>query len=111
MKNKKFDDVLLHVAVNNLLNDEIQDSLHNLLDNLKQYCLKRKSAGIKRNLISGIVVNNKLASAYISSVNQRISSLCWDNLFAFIDSNNIPKSSLFHDVCKLTWNGKTHFSQ
>ena len=78
LKNKKFNDALLHVGVNDLLNDERQDFVQNLLDNLKQIGLKCKSAGVKKVLISGIVVNNKLKSAYISSVNQRISDTCRD---------------------------------
>ena len=48
LKNKKFDPTLLYVGVNDLLNDEIQDSVQNLLDNLKQIGLKCKSAGVKR---------------------------------------------------------------
>ena len=44
LKNKKFDDTLLHVGVNDLLNDEIQGSSNNLRDNLKQIDLKCKSA-------------------------------------------------------------------
>ena len=75
LKNKKFDDALLHMGGNDLLNDESQDSVQNLLDNLKQIGLKCKSAGVKRVLVSGIVVNNKLTSAYISIVNQRISNM------------------------------------
>ena len=67
LKNKKFDAALLHVGVNDLVNYEGQGTLQNLLDNLKQIGLKCKSAGVKRILISGIVVNNKLTSAYISS--------------------------------------------
>ena len=97
LQNKNFDDALLHVGVNDLLNDENQDSVQNLLDNLRQIGLKCKSAGVKRVLISGIVVNNKLTSAYISSVNQRISNMCRDNSFVFIENNNIPTSSLFRD--------------
>ena len=97
LKNKKFDDALLHVGVNDQLNDESQDCVQNLLDNLKQIGLKCKSPGVKRVLISGIVVNNKLTSAYISSVNQRISNMCRDNLFVFIGNNNTPTSSLFRD--------------
>ena len=106
LKNKKFDDALLQVGVNDLLNDESQDSVQNLLDNLKQIGLKCKSAGVKRVLIFRIVVNNKLASAYISSVNQRISNTCRDNSFGFTDSNNIPTSSLFLDGLQLLEIGK-----
>ena len=106
LKNKKFDDALLHVSVNDLLNDESQDSVQNLLDNLKQIGLKCKSAGVKRILISGIVVNNKLTSVYISSVNQRISNMCGDNSYVFIGSNNITKSSLFRDGLHLLEIGK-----
>ena len=106
LQNKNFDDALLHVGVNDLLNDESQDSVQNLLDNLRQIGLKCKSAGVKRVLISGIVVNNKLTSAYISSVNQRISDMCRDNSFVFIDNNNIPTSSLFRDGLRLLEVGK-----
>ena len=91
LKNKKFDDALLHGGVNDLLNDESQNSVRNLLDNLKQIGLKCKSAGVKRILISGIVVNNKLP--YILSVNQRISNMFRANSFIFIEITNIPTPS------------------
>ena len=106
MKSKKFDVALLHVGVNDLLNNESQDTVQNLLDNLKQIGLKCKSAGVTRILISGVVVNNKLTSAYISSVNQWISNMCRDNSFVFIDNNNIPILSLFHDGLHLLEIGK-----
>ena len=106
LKSKKFDAALLHVGVNDLLNDENQDSVQNLLDNLNQIGLKCKSAGVTRILISGIVVNKKLTSAYISSVNQRISNMCRDNSFVFIDNNNIPTSSIFCDGLHLLETGK-----
>ena len=35
LKSKTFDDPFLHVNVNDLLNDESQDTVQNLLDNLK----------------------------------------------------------------------------
>ena len=75
-------------------------------DNLKQIGLKCKSAGVKRIVISGITVNNKLTSVYISSVNQRISNTCQDNSFVFIDDNNITTSSLFRDGLHLLEIGK-----
>ena len=81
-------------------------TLKNLLDTLKQIGLKCKSAGVTRILISGIVVNKKLTSAYISSVNQRISNMCRDNSFVFIDNNNIPTSSFFRDSLHLLETGK-----
>ena len=72
---KKIEAISQHVGVNDLLNDEIQDSVQNLQGNSKQIGLKCESAGVTRILISGIVVNNKLASAYVSVVNQRISNM------------------------------------
>ena len=74
---------LLHVGVNDLLNDESQDPVQTLLDNLKQIGLKCKSAGVTRILISGIVVNKRLTSAYISSVNQRI-LICAETTHLFL---------------------------
>ena len=106
LKSKKCDAALLHVGVNDLLNDESQDSVQNLLDNLKQIGLKCKSAGVTRILISEIAVNNKLTIAFISSINQLISNMCRDNSFVFIDNNNIPTASLFRDGLHLLEIGK-----
>ena len=78
LKSKRFEVALLHVGVNGLPNDENQDSVQNLLDNLKQIGLNCKSAGVTRILVSGIPVNNKLTSTNISSVNQRTSNMCRD---------------------------------
>ena len=101
LKNKKINDALLHVGVNDLLNDERQDSVQNLQDNLKPIGLKCKSARVKKVLIPGIVVNSKLASAYISSADQRISNTCRENSFVFIDNNKILTSSFFCDGLRL----------
>ena len=106
LNSKKFGTALLHVGLNDLLNDESQDSVQDLLDNLKQIGLKCKSAGVTRILISGVVVNKKLTSAYFSSVNQRISNMCRDNSFVFIANNNIPTPSLFRDGLHLLEIGK-----
>ena len=86
---------LLHVGVNDLLNYETQDSAQNLMNNLKQVGLKCKSTGATRILISGIVVNSKLISAYISSRNQHISNMFQNISIFFIGNNNILTSSLF----------------
>ena len=97
LKSKKIDAPLLPVGVNDLLNDESQGSVQNLQDNLKQIGSKCKSARVKSVLISGIIVYNKLTSAYILRVNQCVSNMCRDNSFAFIENNSIPTSSLFRD--------------
>ena len=59
-----------------------------------------------RILISCIVANNKLASAYTLSVNQHISNMYLGNSFVFIDNNNIRTSSLFRDGLRLLEIGK-----
>ena len=96
---------LLHVGITDLLNDESQDFVQNPRDNLNQIGLKCKSDGVTRVLISGIVVSNKLRSAYILSVSQCISNICRENSFVFID-NNILTSSLFRDGLHLREIGK-----
>ena len=42
----------------------------------------------------------------MSSVNQRVSNMCRDNSFAFIDNNSIPTSSFFCDFLHLREIGK-----
>ena len=104
------EDAVLHVGINDLLNDKSQDSAQNLLKNLKQIGLKCKSAGVKMIFISGIVVNTELPSAYILSVNQGISNMCRDNSFILIDIDNIPTATLFRDGLHLL-EIKKHFRQ
>ena len=65
LKTKKFGAALLHVGVNDTLNVKVKT----FLDNLKKIGLKCKSVRVTRILISGTVVKNKLASAYLSSGN------------------------------------------
>ena len=69
---------LPHAGVNDLRNNESQGSVKNLPENLKQIGLKCKSAGVTTILISRIVVNNKMTSAYISRANKSISNICRD---------------------------------
>ena len=84
LKNKKLKAALLHVGANDLPNDESQDSVQNLLRSLKQI-----------GLISGIAVNNKLTSAYISYVNQRISNMCRDNHLSSLTTITFPHQVSF----------------
>ena len=84
LKNKKLKAASLHVGVNDLPNDESQDSVQNLLGSLKQI-----------GLISGIAVNNKLTSAYISYVNQRISNMCRDNHLSLLTTIKFPNQVSF----------------
>ena len=64
--------------------------IQNLQENLKQIGLKCKSTGVTRILNSGIIINKKSTSGNISSVNKRISNICWDSSFVSIYNNNIP---------------------
>ena len=93
-------------GVNDLLNDESQRLCAKSSGQLEANWFKCKSAGVKRILISGIIVNNELASAYISSVNQRISNMRRGNSFDFLDNNNIFTSSLFRNGLHLLEIGK-----
>ena len=93
-------------GVNELLNDESQRLCAKSSGQLEANWFKCKSGGVKRILISGIIVNNELASAYISSVNQRISNMRRDNSFVFLDNNNISTSSLFRNGLYLLEIGK-----
>ena len=99
LKNKKVDVALLYVGVNDLLNDGNQGSVQNLLDNLKKITLKCKSSGVTRILNSRIVVNNKLTSTYILSVNQHICNMCQDNSFYSLATITLPHQVSLTIVC------------
>ena len=64
-----YDNVILHVGVNDLLNDKLSRSTDNLMSNLVNIVNKCKSFGVMDLFLSGIDFNKRIPYTVIKKVN------------------------------------------
>ena len=70
---------ILHVGVNNLLNDISPSSTDNLVSNLDNISNKCKSFGVMDLFVSGIAFNKRLPYTVIKMVNEKMVDMCKKN--------------------------------
>ena len=74
-----YDSAILHVGVNDPLNDKLPSSNDNLVSNLIKIVNKRKSFGVMEHFVSGFAFNKRLPYAVIKKVNEKIVDMCKKN--------------------------------
>ena len=101
-----YDSVLLHVGVNDLLNDKTSSITDNLISNLVNIVNKCKSLGVMDLFVSGIAFNKRLPYTVIKKVNEKIADMCNKNGLFFIDNGNTSNMDLYQDGSHLLERGK-----
>ena len=96
--NSSADAVILHVGVNDLLEDNIQSKIENLGKNLRSMVEKCYTYGIKNVFISGLVVLEK-AHEMIVHLRSKL-GIC------YVDNQNIRREHLWKDGLHLVESGK-----
>ena len=71
-----YESAILHVWVNDLLNDKLSSSTDNLISNLVNIVDKCKSFGVVDLFVSGIAFNKRLPYTVIKKVNEKIVDMC-----------------------------------
>ena len=89
-----YDSAILHVGVNDLLNNKSPSSTDDLVSNLVKIVDKCKSFGVMDLFVSGIAFNKRLPYAVIKKVNEKIVDMCKKNGIVFIDNGNISSMDL-----------------
>ena len=74
-----YDNAMLHVGVNDLLNDKSSSSTDNLMSNLVNIVNKCKSIVVKDLFVSDIAFNKRLPYIAIKKVNEKIVDMCNKN--------------------------------
>ena len=101
-----YDSAILHVGVNDLLNNKSPSSTDNLVSNLVKIVNRCKSFGMMDLFVSGIAFNKRLPYAVIKKVNEKIVDMYIKNGIAFIDNGNISNMDLYQDDLHLLERGK-----
>ena len=100
------DTVILHVGVNDFLNDSSPECGSKLLENLTKMVNKCHRYGVKKVFVSSIVYTVKLELPLLESFHVKLSNYCQLNNISIIDNRNIRGKCLYKDGLHLLEEGK-----
>ena len=101
LKDRTYNTAIIHVGVNDFLNNKNTNKVDELVNNLKSTAIKCISNGIAKVVVSGIVIN-KMSDSFVADVNKKTAMMSKKNSLVYMDNANIPKSCLFTDGLHLT---------
>ena len=95
LKDGIYNTAIIHVGVNDFLNNKNTNKVDELVNNLKSTAIKCISNGIAKVVVSGIVINNRMSDSFVGDVNKKIAMICKKNSLVYMDNAKISKSCLF----------------
>ena len=98
LESGNYDSAVLHFGVNDLLQKTISksDSVENLIENIRKTAVKCMSHGVSKVFVSAIVQNKRIPESLLEEVNEKISFMCKNNSFIFVDNENHPSIVKIH---------------
>ena len=90
LKDRIYNTAIIHVGVNDFLNNKNTNKVDELVNNLKSTAIKCISNGIAKVVVSGIVIN-KMSDSFVADVNKKIAMMSKKNSLVYMDNANIPK--------------------
>ena len=97
LEDKSIDTVLLHVGVNDLLNDNGKSNVDNLMSNINKMVEKCKRVGVRNIFVSGLVYTTRVSLPKLEKVHSLISNYCRENACFYINNRNIRWFCLYKD--------------
>ena len=104
--NSSADAVILHVGVNDLLEDNIQSKIENLGKNLRSMVEKCHTYGIKNVFVPGLVYTTRIGLPVLEKTHEIIVHLCNKLGICYVDNRNIRREHLWKDGLHLVESGK-----
>ena len=96
LKDGIYNTAIIHVGVNDLLNNKNTNKVDELIKNLESTPIKFISNGIAKVVVSGIVINKKCLIRF-----QEIAMMYKKNSLVYMDNANILNLCLFTDGLRL----------
>ena len=99
--------VILHVGVNDVLQDCTETNINSFINNFQEMAKKCRSYNVKNVFISGIVYTERVNVKTLENIYDKVVSLCSKLNLRYIDNRNINANHLFKDRLHLMESGKT----
>ena len=106
LTNSSADAVILHVGVNDLLENKSQLNIENLGNNLRSMVENCHTFGIKNVFISGLVYTIRIGLSVLKRTHEMILHLCIKLGICYVDNRNIRMKHLWKDGLHLVESGK-----
>ena len=106
LTNSSPDAVILHVGVNDLLEDNSKSKMENLDKNLRSMVDKCHTYGVKNVFISCLVYTTRIDLPVLERTNEMIVNLCYKLGVCYGDNRNIRIKHLWKDSLNLVESGK-----
>ena len=100
------DTVLLHIGVNDLLNDNSKSNVYNLMLNIHKIVEKCKRVGVRNVFVSVLVYTTRVNLPILQRVHSLIWNYCCENACFYIDNRNIRGFCFYKDGLHLLEVGK-----
>ena len=99
---------VLHFGVNDLLHKALSksDTVGILIENIRKAADKCMLYGVSKVLVLAIVRSKRIPESLLEEVNEKISFMCKNNNFIFVDNSNISNIHLFDDGLHLVESGR-----
>ena len=108
LESGNYDSAVLHFGVNDLLHKALSksDTVGNLIENIRKAADKCMPYGVSNVFVSAIVRNKRIPKSLLEEVNEKISFICKNNNFIFVNNSNISNIHLCDDGLRLVESGR-----
>ena len=101
-----YDTAIVHVGINDIINDDSSTKVENLVLNLEKIAIKLKKYGIKNVCLSGLVFTTRVYLPLLNQVSKCVLDLCKAHNISFINNDNIIRKDIYNDGLHLLRPGK-----
>ena len=98
--------VIIHVGINDLLNDSGHSNVENILHNLNAIIKKCHDYNVRNILLSGLVYTKRVELSVLENLHLKLVELCSQYGVIYIDNRNIYGMHLYQDNLHLLHSGK-----
>ena len=103
---RNYDTAIVHVGINDIINDDSSTKVENLVLNLEKIVIKLKKYGIKNVCLSGLVFTTRVYLPLLNQVNKCVLDICKAHNISFINNDNIIRNDIYSDGLHLLRSGK-----
>ena len=103
---RNYDTTIVHVGINDIINDDSSTKVENLVLNLEKIVIKLKKYGIKNVCLSGLVFTTRVYLPLLNQVNKCVLDICKAHNISFINNDNIIRNDIYSDGLHLLRSGK-----
>ena len=101
-----YDTTIVHVGINDFINDNSSTNVENLVLNLEKNAIKLKKYEIKNVCLSGLVFTTRVYLPLLNQVNKRVLDICKAHNISFINNDNIIRNDICSDGLHLLRSNK-----